>query len=560
MYQHASFSSRIVKSSHARGPVVSSRGSYRKWDPDRMTKAIAAVEHGDSVRLASEKYSVPRSTLHDYLSGKVQQWGKSGPKTYLNQEEEDELVCFVTRCARIGYPHTKKQVLAIVQQIIDNKGIETVISNGWWERFCGRHPKLTLKTAIPLGHARAIATDPVVVNNYYDELERVLKSNKIFDKPGNVFNCDEIGLPLCPKCPKVVDQIGSKNPSHLTGNSKSQITVMACGSAAGYAIPPFVIFDRKTLNPEFTRGEVPGTLYGLSQSGWMDRTLFSEWFFNHFLCYAPPIRPLLLVMDGHSSHYCPEVIKAAAAEQIILYALPPHTTHLLQPMDKGCFSPLKNSWRQVCHKFITQNPGRQITRFEFSKLFSEAWYQSMTMHNIVSSFQVTGICPFDRTACVIPEEKNSTTEIESLAEKTGLAYIPLFSPLPPRIRPVPLKSACSPALAKEMSFSEPNLSQFNLSTTEPLPQVVIPLRSATSISKCLKQPLPPSKIPTKTPKPTGRVLTSVENIEKMEAKELEKLEVARAKEEKKRLKEEKKKLKEQKKKGAVKGVQDRGKS
>lgn len=167
---------------------------------------------------------------------------------------------------------------------------------------------------------------------------------------------------------------------------------------------PSVIFDRKTLNPEYTRGEVPGTLYGLSQSGWMDKTLFSEWFLHHFLHYAPPMRPLLLVMDGHSTHYCPEVIKIAAAEGILLFTLPPHTTHLTQPMDKGCFGPLKSSWRQVCHEFITKNPGKQITRFEFSQLFSKAWYQGMTMANIVSGFRVTGICPFDRSACKLPDE------------------------------------------------------------------------------------------------------------------------------------------------------------
>ena len=504
-----------------------------------MQQAISAVEHGLSIRHAAEKFSVPRGTLHDYVSGKVQFGARSGPKTYLSLEEENELVCFIVRCAKIGYPKTKKQVLAIVQQIIESKGIHTIISNGWWERFSGRHPQVTLKSAVPLSYARAMATDPAVINNYYDELERVLKSNDIFDRPGNVFNCDETGLPLCPKCPKIVDQIGSKNPSHITGNTKSQITVMACGSAAGYAVPPFVIFDRKTLNPEYTRGEVPGTLYGLSQSGWMDRTLFSEWFFNHFLCYAPPIRPLLLVMDGHSSHFCPEVIKAAAAEKVILYALPPNTTHLLQPMDKGCFGPLKSSWRQVCHKFITQNPGKQITRFEFSKLFSQAWYKSMTMPNIVASFKVTGICPFNRNIMPPEEEVN----VESLAERTGLAYVPLFSPIPSRLSHITscrqnAKSTTFKELSLSLSFSEPDLSQI-----DPSPQCLPPLRSATKISKFLNEPLPPSKLPTSKPKSTGRVLTRIDNIKKMEAKEMEKIEAARIKEEKRKLREERRKKK-----------------
>ena len=62
------------------------------------------------------------------------------------------------------------------------------------------------------------------------------------------------------------------------------------------------------LSTEMSEGEIPGTFYGLSDKGWMDRELFSAWFHNHFLRYSSPARPLLLLMDGHSSHYCPEAM------------------------------------------------------------------------------------------------------------------------------------------------------------------------------------------------------------------------------------------------------------
>ena len=34
-------------------------------------------------------------------------------------------------------------------------------------------------------------------------------------------------------------------------------------------------------------------------------------------------------------HYCPDTIRSAAKEQIIVFALPPNMTHLMQPLDKG---------------------------------------------------------------------------------------------------------------------------------------------------------------------------------------------------------------------------------
>ena len=133
-------------------------------------------------------------------------------------------------------------------------------------------------------------------------------------------------------------------PSYITSGDKAQVTVLGC--ASGYAIPPFVVFDRMTLNPKMHEGEVPGALYGLCHSGWMNKEFFNYWFLHHFLEYSP-IRPLILLLDGHSSHYCPETIKLAAEKRIILFALPPHTTHITQPLDRGCFAPLKVAWMCV---------------------------------------------------------------------------------------------------------------------------------------------------------------------------------------------------------------------
>ena len=175
-------------------------------------------------------------------------------------------------------------------------------------------------------------------------LEDTLCENRLLDKPSQIFNVDETGMPLDPALLEGVFKVGTKNPISVTSGDKSQVTVVGCVNAAGYCIPPMVIWDRKTLHPNITKDELPGTLYGLSSKGWIDQELFHVWFESHFLRYAPPARPLLLLMDGHSSHYCPEMIRSAAQEQVLLFTLPPNTTHLSQPLDKGCFGPLKLEW------------------------------------------------------------------------------------------------------------------------------------------------------------------------------------------------------------------------
>ena len=467
-----------------------------------MLQAMNAVEkEGVSVRKASEMFGVPKSSLHDRTSGKVQHGSRAGRMPYLTPKEEKELVNFLLKCASMGYPHTLSQILGIVQQTIEFKGINEKVTHGWWQRFCQRHTDISLRTAIPLGLARAKATDRECINKYFELLEVTLKDNKIFNNPSRIFNCDETGMPLSPKGVKVVAKTGAKSVSAVTGDTKTQVTVLACCCANGSIIPPFVIFDRKTLNPELTTGEIPGTIYGLSKNGWINQELFMYWFYQHFLPSISPVRPMLLLMDGHSSHYNPDMITVAAEEKIILFTLPPNTTHLSQPLDKGPFSPLKTAWKQVCHDFHTKNPGRVVTRYDFSSLFGDAWKRAMTQSNVIAGFRTTGVCPFSPEKIEIEAFSESDHEFvpDSLSKRTGLAYIPLYN---------------------ERSMSEGDL----LSPRSPY-------KRCSSISRFLNTPLPPCKIPTKRDKSCGKVLTSLENQEAIQKKADAKAKALREKEE-----------------------------
>lgn len=423
---HLSLKDRVLRSSSLSVPLVSRccrPVTYKRWTDGRMEKALDAVKNqGLTVRRAGEKFDIPKSTLHDRVNGRVL-GGHSGPPRYLTDGEEDELEQFLVGSAAIGYARSRQQVLQLVQEVLDRKGISTRVSHGWWDSFKRRHPKLTLRTAAPVSYARLVGSDPDVLRNYYDLLECTLSENGLLHKPAQIFNLDETGMPLDPSPPLVVARRGQKHPSAAGSGDKSQITVLSCCNATGYALLPFVIFDRMTLKPELTVGEVPRTVYGLPKTGWIDGDLFDLWFSRHFLSHAPPMRPLLLLVDGHSSHFQPSVIERAAKEAVIVFCLPPHTTHLTQPLDKGCFGPLKMYWREECWQYTTANPSRIITRYQFSSLFARAWFKGMTMKNIVGGFRITGVYPFDRTV-VLPKE----TKRVSLAERTGLNFIPLCSP------------------------------------------------------------------------------------------------------------------------------------
>ena len=95
-----------------------------------------------------------------------------------------------------------------------------------------------MRAPTPLSKARAAASDPAVLNRYFDFLEDVLVKNDLLGEACQILNMDE-----------------------------TQITVVACVSAAGSFMPPMVTLDCKTLLPQFTDGEVPETAYGMSARG-----------------------------------------------------------------------------------------------------------------------------------------------------------------------------------------------------------------------------------------------------------------------------------------------------
>ena len=274
----------------------------------------------------------------------------------------------------------------------------------------------------------------------------------------------------------------------------------------------------------------------------MNQEIFHSWFKDHFLLYIPTQRPVILLMDGHKSHYNPETIQLAAEEGVVLFALPPNTTHISQPLDKSCFGPLKSAWREACHKFTTSNPGKVVSRFSFSQIFHEAWDSAMTRNNIIAGFRVTGIYPLCRAA-LIPQPHDE--------EKSRLPYIPLLTPgkrrsLSERRVTFDLPDSDESREDEDTSYLENEgtsyLEDEDTSYVEESP-LYLKKRCITSILKY------PPDLPEKAPRyeKASHVLTSVENIRLIRQREEEREEAARIKAENKAIREQRKKEKEEEK-------------
>ncbi|XP_065915821.1 uncharacterized protein [Dysidea avara] len=206
---------------------------------------------------------------------------------------------------------------------------------------------------------------------------------------------DETGMAYEHRPLKVVTLKGQKKIKCRTSGNKTQTTVVACINAVGQAIPPYVIYNAKTLNPRWMENGVAGARYARSENGWIDTELFKIWLKYHFLQYAVSNRPLLLILDGHKTHYNLEVCEYAKEQGVIMFCLPPHSTHVSQPLDTCVFKPLKSEWNKVAHNFQAKNPGARISKYNFPSLLKEAWEKAMISSNICVGFRNSGIYPFD---------------------------------------------------------------------------------------------------------------------------------------------------------------------
>ena len=286
------------------------------------------------------------------------------------------------------------------------------ITGRWFDGFCKCHPDLSLHKGDSMGAVRFRCTNSEAIQNYYKLLKTTLTEHNFSGEPWRIYNVDEAGMPLDPRKPRVVAKLGTKKVRVMGSGNKHQITVVACASATGYVIPPMVIFEGKNLKREWLHNEVTGTVYAMSDKGWINAPLFNEWF-NHFLRHAPPGRPLLLLLDGHSTHYKLDTISKAMEQEVIILTLPPHSSQDTQPLDTGMFGPLKHYWSRECHEWMAKNPYKLISKVHFNTVFSKAWAKAALPSNAVAGFKKAGIHTLNEEAIPVYSQSSSTSNNSS---------------------------------------------------------------------------------------------------------------------------------------------------
>ena len=152
----------------------------------RIQEAIAVIHAGQYIAYTAPTiFNVPPCTLYDRLKGKPPCQLAQEKQQLLTHAEEKELVRWITRLTRTGYPPRYSTLREMAEELrkrrvrnINDQSCTYIkyspISEDWPRRFLRRHPELSGVTVRTIDASRIKAATPEAISHWFDELRRVI--------------------------------------------------------------------------------------------------------------------------------------------------------------------------------------------------------------------------------------------------------------------------------------------------------------------------------------------------------------------------------------------------
>ncbi|KAK5987494.1 MFS-type transporter clz9-like protein [Cladobotryum mycophilum] len=425
------YSAKVMKAARA---VIQSRDNISH----RSRRPGTAVPVALSVRKSAEKYRVSKShvdraiqlLIHTRIPAPL------GRPLLLNEAEDDALVAYVTWMQQGGFPATKLQLEGAANALLRRRNPDSPpVSRMWYRRWIDAHPhlKITHVKAIERSRGSFEQSDIKMIENFFAKLEMIVSKYNI--GPSECWNEDECGIRIG-SIRERVEVVVTRTTRHerpkvIDPGNRESCTLLGTVNAIGDSMIPWLIFQ---VYPTESWAEMKGeddlrfcrtdtgfsnsdiafewlhffNRYSWEKSARAQRTgkSFIEWFGRDEWCRDPMTgeekegisRPKadrifrLLVIDGFTGHTTLEFIEYCIEFDIVVAVFPPHSTHILQPLDVGVFQPLKNSQQKVLRALL-QSSLLNFSRLDFLTSFKRTYDEGFTRHNIITGFEKSGIYP-----------------------------------------------------------------------------------------------------------------------------------------------------------------------
>jgi hypothetical protein len=369
----------------------------------RVKEALEYLQVHPSAKptAVARQFSISRARLLRRLDGIPPRAGTPATNTRLSKPEESALCRYIDRLDRINLPTRKVFIRDTANLILQGRSSRAeqanppTVGKNWVNRFIKRY-KYNVISSHVLDANRHAAENPHVINAWFVKFKAMVSEHGIV--ADDIWNMDETGFQIgVGKDQMVVTKRRRAHYFSLPTNRESATAVEAI-SAAGRVIPVFLILSGTLHMANWYRLEEldKDTVIGTSPTGYSNDELSMAWI-QHFETHTRKGTigsKRLLLMDGYGSHCTQEFIQFCDDNSIIPFGFPPHSTHLLQPLDVVVFQPLKHYHAEALD-IIVRDGCANITKIEFLSVIQEVRRKAFKEETILSAFRKSGLVPYN---------------------------------------------------------------------------------------------------------------------------------------------------------------------
>ncbi|RYO76737.1 hypothetical protein DL764_010281 [Monosporascus ibericus] len=344
----------------------------------RAAKASDEVANGRSIRAASKLHQVERTYLRRRIEGIQTQEEYNKSRQKVTDVLEDRLAKWIVTQGQLGYAPPHARFRAYAQRLLIKSGSRERLGKRWVTRFLQRHHEVrTLK-------GRAID---------YRRLNGATEATYEF---GMMEGMGENSL--------VLGEAFKKFILLRDAFKHAWISVIACISADGRALPPLIIFSGVNVQqqwfPDTEDQPYEDWYFTASSNGWTNTDIGLKWLREVFIPHTKPANPRewrLLIIDGHNSYTTEEFMWTCLINRIYIVFLPSHSSHVWQPLDVGVFSVLKRRFRYWFRERCYGRSSEATDKTDFLWALATAWKEVMGVSRYIKQgFKASGMWPVDR--------------------------------------------------------------------------------------------------------------------------------------------------------------------
>ena len=273
---------------------------------------------------------------------------------------------------------------------------KATIGELWVNHFIKHHPELKSKYTRRYDYQRARCEDPELIKAWFERVQKTVQQYGIVEE--GIYNMDESGFQMgVASTAKVICGSETRN-SHaksIQPGNREWITAIVAISASGFVLPPQIIMAGKKHQSQWYSAIPKDYRISMSENGWTNDCLGFEWLqeiFEKYTASQTVGKYRLLILDGHSSHATADFDHFCTERRIIPLYMPPHSSHLLQPLDISCFGLLKHYYGQKIRE-MAQNGIQTIDKIDFLSIYTKVYANAFSKTNIQSGFGAAGLIP-----------------------------------------------------------------------------------------------------------------------------------------------------------------------